>query len=77
MSPVKFYWFGWNLMAPREVQVWGKYRVDFMNNVLLIEGKSKSLLFQKRILIIVFPDHDGGRPMEVNACILTTHMVYL
>jgi hypothetical protein len=23
------------------------------------------------------PDHDGGRPMEVNACILTTHMVYL
>jgi hypothetical protein len=23
------------------------------------------------------PDHDGGQPMEVNACILTTHMVYL
>jgi hypothetical protein len=23
------------------------------------------------------PDHDGGRPMEVNACILITHMVYL
>jgi hypothetical protein len=22
-------------------------------------------------------DHDWGRPMEVNACILTTHMVYL
>ncbi len=22
-------------------------------------------------------DHDGGRPMEVNACILITHMVYL
>ncbi len=21
------------------------------------------------------PDHDGGRPMEVNACILITHMV--
>jgi hypothetical protein len=23
------------------------------------------------------PDHDGGWPMEVNACILITHMVYL
>jgi hypothetical protein len=23
------------------------------------------------------PDHDGGRPIEVNACILITHMVYL
>ncbi len=23
------------------------------------------------------PDHDRGRPMEVNACILITHMVYL
>jgi hypothetical protein len=26
---------------------------------------------------ITVPDHDGGRPMEVNACILITHMVYL
>jgi hypothetical protein len=25
----------------------------------------------------IVPDHDGGRPMEVNACILITHMVYL
>ncbi len=24
----------------------------------------------------VVPDHDGGRPTEVNACILITHMVY-
>jgi hypothetical protein len=23
------------------------------------------------------PDHEGGRPIEVNACILITHMVYL
>ncbi len=23
------------------------------------------------------PDHGGGRPMEVNTCILITHMVYL
>ncbi len=23
------------------------------------------------------PDHNGGRPIEVNACILITHMVYL
>jgi hypothetical protein len=22
-------------------------------------------------------DHDGGRPIEVNECILITHMVYL
>jgi hypothetical protein len=29
------------------------------------------------VLKIVVPDHDGGRPMEVNACILITHMVYL
>ncbi len=27
--------------------------------------------------IVLVPDHDGGRPMEVNACILITHMVYL
>jgi hypothetical protein len=27
--------------------------------------------------LITVPDHDGGRPMEVNACILITHMVYL
>jgi hypothetical protein len=31
----------------------------------------------KGITDVVVPDHDGGRPMEVNACILTTHMVYL
>jgi hypothetical protein len=29
------------------------------------------------LLAITVPNHDGGRPMEVNACILTTHMVYL
>ncbi len=23
------------------------------------------------------PDHNEGRPIEVNACILITHMVYL
>jgi hypothetical protein len=28
-------------------------------------------------LTMSVPDHDGGRPMEVNACILITHMVYL
>ncbi len=28
-------------------------------------------------LTVSVPDHDGGRPMEVNACILITHMVYL
>jgi hypothetical protein len=27
--------------------------------------------------LVIVPDHDGGRPMEVNACILITHMVYL
>jgi hypothetical protein len=26
---------------------------------------------------LTVPDHDGGRPIEVNACILITHMVYL
>jgi hypothetical protein len=26
---------------------------------------------------ILVPDHDGGRPIKVNACILITHMVYL
>ncbi len=29
------------------------------------------------VLVWLVPDHDGGRPMEVNACILITHMVYL
>ncbi len=28
-------------------------------------------------LIVIVPDHNGGRPIEVNACILITHMVYL
>jgi hypothetical protein len=28
-------------------------------------------------ITVVVPDHDGGRPIEVNACILITHMVYL
>jgi hypothetical protein len=32
------------------------------------------LLFKGTVAV---PDHDGGRPMEVNACILITHMVYL
>ncbi len=27
--------------------------------------------------LLAVPDHDGGRPIEVNACILITHMVYL
>jgi hypothetical protein len=31
----------------------------------------------KQNRIIPVPDHDRGRPMEVNACILTTHTVYL
>jgi hypothetical protein len=27
--------------------------------------------------ILIVPDHDGGRPIEENACILITHWVYL
>ncbi len=26
-------------------------------------------------VFIIVPDHDGGRPIEVNACILITHRV--
>jgi hypothetical protein len=26
---------------------------------------------------MIVPDQDGGQPMEVNACILITHIVYL
>ncbi len=38
----------------------------------------QSAEFQTDIYTVpIIPDHDGGRPMEVNACILTTHMVYL
>ncbi len=29
------------------------------------------------VFILSVPDHDRGRPIEVNACILITHMVYL
>jgi hypothetical protein len=29
------------------------------------------------VMVVLVPDHDGGRPMEVNACILITHMVHL
>jgi hypothetical protein len=35
-------------------------------------GTRRSVLYR-----ISVPDHDGGRPIEVNACILITHMVYL
>jgi hypothetical protein len=35
------------------------------------------MLETKKLDVEPVPDHDGGRPMEVNACILTTHMVYL
>ncbi len=27
--------------------------------------------------IITVPDHDGGRPKEVNSCVLNSYMVYL
>jgi hypothetical protein len=30
-----------------------------------------------KVLKHIVPDHDGRRPMEVNACIFITHMVYL
>jgi hypothetical protein len=29
------------------------------------------------ITVLIVPNHNGGQPMEVNACILITHMVYL
>ncbi len=43
------------------------------------ENRSPGVLpqFVYCLLIVPVPDHDGGRPMEVNACILITHMVYL
>ncbi len=36
-------------------------------------------VFPKQLFVnnVNVPDHDGGRPIEVNACILITHMVYL
>ncbi len=35
------------------------------------------LYFLKQVMVLIVPDHVGGRPIEVNACILITHMVYL
>ncbi len=32
---------------------------------------------RKSVAVTSVPDHDGGRPIEVNTCILITHMVYL
>ncbi len=39
-----------------------------------MESKWYQFLLSK---VPTVPDHDGGRPMEVNACILIAHMVYL
>jgi hypothetical protein len=39
--------------------------------------RKKRKKFGHGMTIVIVPDHDGGRPMEVNACILITHMVYL
>ncbi len=64
---------------------------DITNTILRLRQQNGSLrylsLFRKAQIktsfcrwvrnIIVVPDHDGGRPMEVNACILITNMVYL
>ncbi len=39
-----------------------------------LQGTSDRIYVQYTVHV---PDHDGGRPIEVNACILITHMVYL
>jgi translation initiation factor 2B subunit (eIF-2B alpha/beta/delta family) len=41
------------------------------------EETAKQLEQYGKVNILTVPNHDGGRPMEVNACILITHMVYL
>ncbi len=41
------------------------------------EGLKRDDMYVVMEMFICVPDHDGGRPIEVNACILITHMVYL
>ncbi len=48
-----------------------------MNEWTELTQKSKQRQSAIESNILSVPDHDGGRPMEVNACILITHMVYL
>ncbi len=36
-----------------------------------------SYCFKLLYVIVLVPDHDGGRPKEINAWFLYTHMVYL
>ncbi len=45
--------------------------------VSLIYPKGTETRDYNLVQVKCVPEHDGGRPMEVNACILITHMVYL
>jgi hypothetical protein len=44
---------------------------------VLKQPNNSKLVKIETFLIPHVPDHDGGRPMEVNACILIIHMVYI
>ncbi len=71
-SKVSKLWYSWAKS--------GSKSLPYQENVTP-EGVG-NFLFRQRdrpwgLLCVSVPDHDGGRPMEVNACILITHMVYL
>ncbi len=59
----------------------GKIEVIFKMALGNESGDQVGLIHEKtevkNLVRLSVPDHDGGRPMEVNACILITHMVYL
>jgi hypothetical protein len=58
-----------SLMIPPSIDGYRLICCSLLMNSPIIDGYT--------LIWCSVPDHDGGRPMEVNACILTTHMVYL
>ncbi len=80
--------FSWNLVlleltniysppTPKKRTLTPYDAVTKFTSMLLKKITTGLILSSFLTLEFTVPDHDGGRPMEVNACILITHMVYL
>jgi hypothetical protein len=67
--------------VPFLAQVFTKFRVPTQTGCKGSDaGEVHDFLMMMSVMTsmaMIVPDHDGGRPIEVNACILITHMVYL
>jgi hypothetical protein len=45
--------------------------------LLSLAGEGAMTITVPLLPVVPVPDHDGGRPKEINAWFLYTHMVYL